>query len=209
MDDANSPVAGEVTLLLQRWSDGDAAALEALWPLVYDDVRQLAGRQLGSERGNHTLQGTVLVNEAFMKLAGQRAVQWRSRAQFFSLASQIMRRILVDYARRRGALRRGQGVVRISLSDTQAGLEIENAQALAAFEDESVDMLAIDAALTRLEKIDPAQSRIIELRFFGGLTVEETATVVGTSPATVKREWAMARAWLRRELNSMRDGGMS
>jgi RNA polymerase sigma factor (TIGR02999 family) len=207
MNKENKQDSGDITQLLQQWSSGDAAALEKLWPLVYDDVRQLARRQLGAERSNHTLQGTALVNEAFIKLAGQRAVQWENRSQFLALASQIMRRVLVDYARRRSAMRRGSGAERVSLDDTHAALEIENAQALVAFEDESVDMLAIDSALTRLEKIDEPQSRIVELRYFGGLTIEETATVVGSSPATVKREWTMARAWLRRELTTMQDAG--
>jgi RNA polymerase sigma factor (TIGR02999 family) len=197
-DDKQDP--GEVTRLLQRWADGDAAAFEALWPLVYKDVRQLARRQIAGERSDHTLQGTALVNEAFIRLAGQRAIQWQNREQFLSLASQIMRRVLVDYARQRGALRRGDGAKRLSLHDTQAAFEIENAQASHAFRDERVDVLAIDSALTRLEKIDAPQSRVVELRYFGGLTLEETASVVGISLASVKREWAMARAWLRREL---------
>ena len=191
---------GEVTRLLQRWADGDATAFEALWPLVYKDVRQLARRQMADERRDHTLQGTALVNEAFIRLAGQRAIQWQNREQFLSLASQIMRRVLVDYARQRGAQRRGDGARRLSLHDTQAAFEVENAQGSDAFHDERVDVLAIDSALTRLEQIDPPQSRVVELRYFGGLTLEETASVVGISLATVKREWAMARAWLRREL---------
>jgi len=191
---------GEVTRLLQRWANGDAAAFEALWPLVYKDVRQLARRQMAGERGDHTLQGTALVNEAFIRLAGQRAIEWQSREQFLSLASKIMRHVLVDYARQRGAQRRGDGARRLSLHDTQAALEVDEAQALASLDDERVDVLAIDSALTRLEKIDAPQSRIVELRYFGGLTLEETAGVAGISLASVKREWAMARAWLRREL---------
>jgi RNA polymerase sigma factor (TIGR02999 family) len=203
----NNHNSGEVTLLLQRWAGGDSSALDALWPMVYEDVRQLARRQLASERSNHTLQGTALVNEAFIKLAGQHSAQWQNREQFLSLASQIMRRVLVDYARRRGALRRGSGAERVSINDTHAALEIDNAQAVLAFDDESIDMLAIDTALTRLEKIDAPQSRIVELRYFGGLTIEETATVAGISPATVKREWTIARAWLRRELTTMHAAG--
>ncbi len=189
-----------MTRLLQRWADGEADALEALWPLVYDDVRQLARRQMAGERGNHTLQGTALVNEAFIRLAGQRVFEWQNRSQFLSLAAQIMRRVLVDYARQRGAQRRGDGARRVSLHDTQAALEIDEAQAAQAFNDERVDVLAIDTALTKLQQIDAPQSRIVELRYFGGLTLEETATVAGISLASVKREWAMARAWLRREL---------
>ena len=196
----NKQDPGEVTRLLQRWADGDAAAFDALWPLVYKDVRQLARRQLAGERGDHTLQGTALVNEAFIRLAGQRAIEWQNREQFLSLAAKIMRRVLVDYARQRGAQRRGDGAQRLSLHDTQAALEVDEVQALASFGDERIDVLAIDSALTRLEKIDAPQSRIVELRYFGGLTLEETASVAGISLASVKREWAMARAWLRREL---------
>lgn len=197
---------GQVTRLLQRWADGDAAALEALWPLVYDDVRQLARRQMAGERGNHTLQGTALVNEAFIRLAGQRVFEWQNRSQFLSLAAQIMRRVLVDYARQRGAQRRGDKARRVSLDDTRAALEIEEAQAARAFKDERLDVLAIDSALMKLQQIDEPQSRIVELRYFGGLTLEQTATVAGISLASVKREWAMARAWLRRELAAAEAG---
>jgi RNA polymerase sigma factor (TIGR02999 family) len=192
---------GEVTRLLQRWAEGDAAALDALWPMVYDDVRRLASRQMAGERGDHTLQGTALVNEAFIRLAGQRSVQWQNREQFLSLASQIMRRVLVDYARQRGAQRRGDGAQRLSLQDTWAALQADKAQGADAFKDERVDVLAIDSALTRLEQLDADQSRIVELRYFGGLTLEQTASVTGISLASVKREWAMARAWLQRELS--------
>ncbi len=194
---------GEVTRLLQSWADGDTAALEKLWPLVYDDVRRLARRQMARERGDHTLQGTALVNEAFIRLAGQRVLEWQNREQFLSLAAQIMRRVLVDHARQRGAQRRGDGAQRLSLHDTQAAFEVDAAQALDSFNDDRVDVLAIDAALTRLQQIDAAQGRIVELRYFGGLTLEETAGVAGISLATVKREWAMARAWLRRELETL------
>ncbi len=194
---------GEVTRLLQRWADGDAAALEALWPLVYDDVRRLARRQMARERGDHTLQGTALVNEAFIRLAGQRVLEWQNREQFLSLAAQIMRRVLVDHARQRGAQRRGDGAKKVSLQDTQAAFEVEAVQALDCLDDDRVDVLAIDAALTRLQQIDAPQGRIVELRYFGGLTLEETASVTGISLASVKREWAMARAWLRRELASL------
>ncbi len=168
--------------------------------MVYDDVRRLARQQLARERGNHTLQGTALVNEAFIRLAGQRVHQWQNRSQFLSLAAQVMRRVLVDYARQRNAQRRGDGATRLSIHDTQAALEVDEAQAMSTFEDDRIDVIAIDSALTRLEQIDEPQSRIVELRYFGGLTLEETASVAGVSLATVKREWAMARAWLRREL---------
>jgi RNA polymerase sigma factor (TIGR02999 family) len=200
MNDNNNQMPGEVTRLLQSWADGDAAALEALWPLVYDDVRRLARRQMSGERGDHTLQGTALVNEAFIRLAGQRVFEWQNREQFLSLAAQIMRRVLVDHARQRAAQRRGDGARRVSLEDTQAAIEIDQRQALKALDDERVDVLAIDSALTKLSKIDAPQGRIVELRYFGGLTLEETASVAGISLATVKRELAIARAWLRREL---------
>jgi RNA polymerase sigma factor (TIGR02999 family) len=200
MNDNNKQSPGEVTRLLQSWADGDAAALDALWPLVYDDVRRLARRQMSGERGDHTLQGTALVNEAFIRLAGQRVFEWQNREQFLSLAAQIMRRVLVDHARQRLAQRRGDGARRVSLEDTQAAIEIDQAQALQALDDERVDVLAIDSALTKLSKIDAPQGRIVELRYFGGLTLEETASVAGISLATVKRELAIARAWLRREL---------
>jgi RNA polymerase sigma factor (TIGR02999 family) len=200
MNDNDKHPTGEVTRLLQSWADGDAAALESLWPLVYDDVRRLARRQMSGERGDHTLQGTALVNEAFIRLAGQRVFEWQNREQFLSLAAQIMRRVLVDHARQRAAQRRGDGARRVSLEDTQAAIEIDQAQALQALDDERVDVLAIDSALTKLSEIDAPQSRIVELRYFGGLTLEETASVAGISLATVKRELAIARAWLRREL---------
>jgi RNA polymerase sigma factor (TIGR02999 family) len=190
---------GEVTRLLKSWASGDAKALDALWPLVHEDLRRIARRQLVHERSDHTLQRTALVNEAFIRLSGQHSVEWLNREQFLSLTSKIMRRVLVDYARQRDAQRRGDGAARLSLHDTQAALEVDEIQAL-AFDDHRVDVLAIDSALLRLEAIDPPQSQIVELRYFGGLTLEETADVTGISLASVKREWAMARAWLRREL---------
>jgi RNA polymerase sigma factor (TIGR02999 family) len=193
---------GEVTRLLQRWTEGDVSAIDALWPLVYEDLRRLARRQLHNERGDHTLQRTALVNEAFIRLSGQRSVDWLNREQFLSLAAKIMRRVLVDYARQRGAQRRGDGAPHVSMHDTQAALEVDQVQAGTPFEDDRVDVVAIDTALLRLEKIDAPQSHIVELRYFGGLTLEETASVVGISLASVKREWTMARAWLRRELAS-------
>jgi RNA polymerase sigma factor (TIGR02999 family) len=192
---------GEVTRLLQAWAGGDANALDALWPMVYGELKLLARRQLAHERGNHTLQRTALVNEAFIRLSGQHSVEWLNREQFLSLASKMMRRVLVDYARQRGAQRRGSGAERLSLSDTQAALEVEEAQA-STFGEDNVDVVAIDTALLKLEKLDAPQSQIVELRYFGGLTLEETASVTGVSVASVKREWAIARAWLRRELVS-------
>lgn len=195
---------GEVTRLLKRWTEGDASAIDALWPLVYEDLRRLARRQLANERGDHTLQRTALVNEAFIRLSGQSSIEWLNREQFLSLAAKIMRHVLVDYARQRGAQRRGGGAARLSIHDTQAALEVDQVQAQAqaqgVFADDGVDVVAIDSALQRLEKVDAPQSRIVELRYFGGLTLEETASVVGISLASVKREWVMARAWLKREL---------
>ena len=195
------PQAGEVTRLLQAWASGEAGALDALWPLVYEDVRRLARRELSGERSDHTLQRTALVHEAFLRLAGQHSVEWLNRQQFLSLASKIMRRLLVDHARQRLAQRRGEGAKHMSLDDTRASLEVDAVQARAAFDDDRVDLLAIDSALERLERVDAGQSRIVELRYFGGLTLEEIAQVEGVSVPTVKREWAMARAWLKRELS--------
>lgn len=201
MGDQQEERSGEVTRLLRAWAGGDAHALEALWPQVYEDLKRLARRQLARERGDHTLQRTALVNEAFIRLSGQRSIDWLNREQFLSLASKIMRRVLVDYARQRGAQRRGSGAERLSLSDTQAALEVDEAQAR-TFDDDDVDLVAIDDALRKLEQIDAPQSQVVELRYFGGLTLEETAAVTGISVASVKREWTMARAWLRRELAS-------
>ncbi|MFL6576342.1 MAG: ECF-type sigma factor [Povalibacter sp.] len=193
---------GEVTRLLKRWTEGDASAIDTLWPLVYEDLRRLARRQLASERGDHTLQRTALVNEAFIRLSGQRSVEWLNREQFLSLTAKIMRRVLVDYARKRDAIRRGDGAAHLSLHDTQAAFEVDELQAVASFDDGHVDLIAIDAALLRLEQIDALQSHLVELRYFGDLTLEQTADVTGISLASVKREWTMARTWLRRELTA-------
>jgi RNA polymerase sigma factor (TIGR02999 family) len=199
VDSGGDPKSGEITRLLQSWAAGDQAALDSLWTLVHDDLRDLARRHLAHERGNHTLQRTALVNEAFIRLAGQKAVQWLNREQFLSLASKIMRRVLVDYARRRNTGRRGDGVARLSLSDTQAALEAGEVPVAVV---DGLDILAIDTALNKLEKLDAAQSRIVELRFFGGLTLEESARVIGISLSSANREWAMARAWLQNELDA-------
>jgi RNA polymerase sigma factor (TIGR02999 family) len=199
VDEQQADSAGEVTRLLRAWAGGDEHALDSVWPLVYDDLKRLARRQLSHERGDHTLQRTALVNEAFIRLAGQRSIDWLNREQFLSLAARIMRRVLVDYARQRKAQRRGDGAKKVSLSDTREALEVEAVQA-ATFGEDEVDVLAIDSALQKLEQIDAPQSHIVELRYFGGLTLEETASAAGISLATVKREWSMARAWLRREL---------
>jgi RNA polymerase sigma factor (TIGR02999 family) len=203
----NEPRDGRVTQLLVEWAAGDKHALGELMPLVYGELRRLAERQLRGERPNHTLQRTALVNEAYLRLMNQKRVSWQGRAQFMGLASQIMRRILIDHARTRRRAKRGGGVVPMSLDQTGRALgsvDDKGAQtdALELAANPAVDLPAIDSALSRLEKLDPTQGRIVELRFFGGLTIEETAQVVGVSPATVKREWALARAWLHRELTA-------
>ena len=201
----NDPADGRVTQLLVDWSAGDQRALGELMPLVYGELRRLADRQLRRERSNHTLQRTALVHEAYLRLINQRHVTWQSRAQFIGLAAQLMRRILIDHARGRRRAKRGGGVSPVSLDQTGVVLgswdeEGSHVEALELAEDPTVDLTAIDSVLSRLEAIDPGQGRIVELRFFGGLSIEETAEGVGVSPATVKREWALARAWLRREL---------
>ena len=178
-----------VTQLLEKWSNGDRAALDELMPLVYDELRRLAGGYLRRERSDHTLQPTALVNEAYLLLVDQRHARWQNRAQFIGVAAQMMRRILVDHARAHQAAKRG---------GTNFTMALSQADHLAGKAD--VDLLAIHDALDRLIIIDPQQSRIVELRFFGGLTIEETAEVLKVSHATVERDWKMARAWLRREL---------
>ena len=194
-----------VTQLLAQWRDGDERAFAQLSALMYEELRQLAQRHLQRERSNHTMQKTALVNEAFVRLVGQQSVDWQSRAHFIGLASKLMRRVLVDYARARLADKRGGGVGVLSL-DEMAAPEADEApdttptalQHLDAHTQEEVS--AIDQALVRLEQIDPRQAQIVEMRYFGGLTVEQTAEAIGISEATVKREWTLARAWLRREL---------
>jgi RNA polymerase sigma-70 factor, ECF subfamily len=185
----------DVTGLLRQWTEGDQDALQKLMPIVYEELRRLAGHYLRLERPDHTLQPTALVHEAFLRLVGQREVVWQNRAHFFGIAAQMMRRILVDHARRRKAAKRDAPAFRVELE--QPGAEAA---------DREPELLALDEALTQLEAMDPRQGRIVELRFFGGLTVEETAEVAGISTATVKREWRTARAWLRRELDSAGGG---
>jgi RNA polymerase sigma factor (TIGR02999 family) len=175
----------ELTKLLLDWSDGDRTALEKLIPLVYDELRQLARRQLKRERQGHTLQTTALVNEVYLRLVDQRVVRWQNRAHFFAIAAQLMRRVLVDYARKRQYAKRGGGAQQVSLDET----------ALIS-QERAADFVALDDALKELTAVDARQSMIVELRFFGGLSVEETAEAVGISPATVKREWSAAKAWL-------------
>jgi RNA polymerase sigma factor (TIGR02999 family) len=179
-----------INRLLADWGHGNEKAREALIPLVYDELRRLARHRLWRERPDHTLQSAGLVNEAYLRLVRQEAPQWQNRAHFFGVAAQLMRHILVDHARNRLAAKRGAGAPRLSL-DPEIALPQEP----------EVDLVALDTALNKLAGLDPQQSRLIELRFFGGLSIEETAIVLGISPATVKREWATARAWLRRELS--------
>ena len=179
-----------VTQLLLAWSKGDRDALEDLLPVVYAELRRIAGRYLRHERPDHTLQPTALVHEAYVKLVDQRHAQWQNRAQFFGVAAQLMRRILVDHARAHVAAKRGGGVSPVTLMD-----------AAGASPARGVDVLALDEALTRLTGLYPEQGRLVELRFFGGLTIEETGEAMGLSPATVKRQWAVARAWLLHSLN--------
>lgn len=178
-----------VTRLLAQWSEGDSQALEALMPVVYAELRRIAGRALRRERG-HTLQATALVHEAFIRLVDQREVQWQNRAHFFAIAAQLIRRILVDHARRRGAVKRGCGVANLVLDPDIPAVEFP-----------VTDALALDEALTRLDAVDAQQCRIVEMRYFGGLTNEEIADVLHMSTRTVIREWHMARAWLFRELS--------
>jgi RNA polymerase sigma factor (TIGR02999 family) len=179
----------EVTRLLQDWGNGNPQALEKLVPLIYDELRHLAHNCLYRERPGHTLQTTALVHEAYLKLINQRDARWQNRAHFFAIAAQAMRRILVDSARRHSALKRGGPAANLSL-DEAASISIEPDPFL----------LPLDEALNALAEIDSQQSRIVELRFFGGLTIEETAEVMRLSSDTIKREWAMARAWLRQRL---------
>ncbi len=184
----------EITALLKRWQEGDAVALDGLMPLVYRELHVMASRYLSRERRDHTLQSTALVNEAFMKLVDQRRVNWQGRAHFFALAAKMMRRILVDHARGAARAKRGSDAPKVALG------EWAEPQAPGQGLDPA-DVIALDAALTRLEAQDATQARIVELRFYGGLTVEDTAEVLRLSPATVKRDWAIARAWLYRELS--------
>lgn len=181
--------AEAITQLLVKWSNGDATALDELMPLVYDELKTLARAYMRRERNNFTLEPTALVHEAYVKLVGESGLSWQSRAQFFGMAARLMRHILVDHARRRGADKRGAGQYKISLS---------RAERVAASPD--VGLLALDDALNEFATTHPEHSRVVEMRFFAGLTIEETAEALGLSHATVEREWKFARAWLRREL---------
>jgi RNA polymerase sigma-70 factor, ECF subfamily len=183
--------AAQITRLLHEWQDGRQEAFDRLVPLVYDELHTLASRQLSREWRHDRLQTTVVVNEAYLKLFGQRDIDWQNRGHFFAIAAQLMRRILVDHARRQRRLKRGSGGVPVALDEALVapGTPID-----------AVDALDLDRVLQKLEQLDPDQAKIVELRFFGGLTVEETAASLRISPATVKREWSLAKGWLYREL---------
>jgi len=187
-----TPSREDITGLLIDWNNGDQAALNRLMPLVYDELRRLASHYVRHERPGHTLQTTALVHEAYLKLVDQKNVKWETRVQFFAAVSQVMRHVLVDYARGRRALKRGRDYLKLSLDD-----------AAMSFEENDSDLLSVDEALNNLASIDAQQSRVVELRVFGGLTVEETAEALGVSPRTVKREWSMAKAWLHRQLKTV------
>jgi len=180
----------DVTQLLLRWKDGDEKAFHEMLPLVYDELRRLARRYLQHEAPGHTLQSTALVHEAYLRMMDQNT-SWQNRAHFFGIAAQMMRRVLVDHARSRSAAKRGEGARMVTLDP-----------AIAAPEKRTVDIEALDEALTSLGKVDPRQERIIELRFFAGLSIEDTSEALQVSPATVKREFAMAKAWLYREMRA-------
>jgi RNA polymerase sigma-70 factor (ECF subfamily) len=179
----------EVTQLLIDWSRGDQAALEGLMTLVYEELRRLAKRLMRRERPGHTLQTTALINKAYQRLIEQQRVRWKSRAHFFAIAAQLMRRILVEYARTRSRAKRGGGALRVSLND-----------ATLSSQEQSLDLIVLDDALQRLAPLDPRKSRVVELRFFGGLSIEEVAGELNVTPMTVVRDWKTAKAWLHREI---------
>jgi RNA polymerase sigma factor (TIGR02999 family) len=183
------PLSHNITHLLKQWSGGDQRALETLTPLVYEELRKQATCYLRRERRGHTLQTTALINEAYLRLIDVKDVQWQSRAHFFAIAANLMRRILVDHARQRNAGKRGGSHIRIPLDE-----------AMGVTKETDVELLAIDEALDRLAAVDPQQARVVELRFFSGLTIEETAAALNISTKTVTRDWSVARAWLRREI---------
>jgi RNA polymerase sigma factor (TIGR02999 family) len=180
---------GEISLVLRDLQQGKAGAASRLMPLVYSESRRLAAHHMRSEKAGHTLQATALVHEGYLKLVGQQDLDYESRTHFFAIASRSMREVLVEYARKRNAMKRG---------GLQQKIQLE--EALVFHPAQSADLVALDEALHRLEKLDPQQSRIVELRFFGGLSVDETAAVLGISPRTVKRDWSVARVWLHREI---------
>lgn len=179
-----------ITRLLLAWNDGDRAVLDELMPLVFDELHRQAARYLRRERSDHTLQTTALIHEVYLKLIDQRQVNWENRAHFYAISANLMRRILVDYARSKNRDKRGGDLVKLSLEEAEQ----------VAGKEKSVDLMALDEALSKLEKIDARQARIVELRYFADLTLEETAAALNVSRTTVTEDWAMAKAWLRREL---------
>lgn len=188
------PPTAQVTNLLVAWGRGDGAAFERLIPLVHAELRRIAKRHMGHERDGHTLQPTALVNEAYLKLIDAQHVQWQDRAHFFAMSSRLMRRVLVDAARARGYQKRGGGAHRVTLDEARAGAK-----------EPAADVVALDDALTALAAIDERKSQVVELRYFGGLSIEETAEALGVSVRTVKRDWTMAKLWLLRELKKSAD----
>lgn len=182
-----TPSPQEVTQLLADWGKGDQSALDKLFPLVHSELRRIAQRQMSGERPGHTLQATALVNEAYLKLAGQQGFDWQNRAHFFAVCAQVMRHILIDHARAHARDKRGGGAIQVSLNE-----------ALAVAEDQAAHFIALDEALRVLERLDPQKGKIVELRYFGGLGIEEAAEVLNVSPRTVRREWQRAKAWLYR-----------
>jgi RNA polymerase sigma factor (TIGR02999 family) len=185
------PLPNEVTRLLGQWSGGDRAALDELMPLVYEELRRIAHGHMARERGDHTLQATALVNEAYLRLKEQRSAKWQNRTQFFAVAAQMMRHILVNYARRQNRHKRGAGATHVTLEDH-----------LVVSVDKADELLALDEALQKLEQIHKRKSDVATLRFFGGLSVEETAEALAVSVETVTRDWRFARAWLQKELEA-------
>ena len=194
MADDSAAVPGDITRWLKNWSGGDSGAFSALAPLVYDQLRQIARQRLSGERGDHTLQPTALVNEAFLVLVRERGIDWQNRAHFFALASRLMRRILIDHARARSADKRDGGRILVSL-------EAVDALGAAAVAPRDVDLMALDQALDRLSALDQGQAALVEMRFFGGLSIDETAEVLGISAPTVKRRLRSARAFLHQQLS--------
>jgi RNA polymerase sigma factor (TIGR02999 family) len=195
-DEAQKPPIGEVSGLLRAWGDGDRAALDRLTPIVYDELRRLASYYMRGERPGHSLQATALVNEAYMRLVDYKGMQWQNRAHFFAVSAQLMRRILVEHARRHN-LKRGGGVQHVSLDETAI-----------VGGDRATDLVALDDALGALAQFDARKVQVVEMRFFGGLSVEETAEVLKVSPVTVMRDWSTAKAWLYRELTGGTTNGL-
>jgi RNA polymerase sigma-70 factor, ECF subfamily len=180
----------DVTQLLKDWNGGDQAAVDKLMPLVYEELRHLAHQYMRREKPGHTLQTSALVNEAYVRLVDQTKIQWEGRAHFFGIAARLMRQILVDQARRKNFAKRGGGAIRVSLDSNNA-----------IAQEQSANVMALDEALKTLEQTDPRKSQIVELRFFGGMSIEETAKALKVSPGTVMREWTFARAWLRNQMS--------